>query len=168
MLLLNNGTFFNWLVGLLEKNAVEGVFQPFLVLSWNSRFHPLLSKLLCFCPSADEAMVRLQHKVSDSLKQALAKLKLTENAAETKGETTNASWPLKSRWLGMLMRSQWGFVLTCIIHPFEEQVKVYFFASLFLEEDGDEVKIGTSCKNGGCTKVSKTSPSLIGLIRYLL
>ncbi|CAG00462.1 unnamed protein product, partial [Tetraodon nigroviridis] len=55
-------------------------------------------------PSADEAMVRLQNKVSASLKQALAKLKLTENAAETK------------------------------------------------EEDGDDVKIGTPCKNGGCTK----------------
>ncbi|XP_058482658.1 cysteine and histidine-rich domain-containing protein 1 [Solea solea] len=55
-------------------------------------------------PSADEPMVRLQHKISTSLKQALEKLKLTENAAENK------------------------------------------------EEDGDEIKIGTSCKNGGCTK----------------
>uniref|UniRef100_A0A665TXD4 Cysteine and histidine-rich domain-containing protein 1 n=1 Tax=Echeneis naucrates TaxID=173247 RepID=A0A665TXD4_ECHNA len=55
-------------------------------------------------PSADEPMVRLQHKVSASLKQALEKLKLSENAAENK------------------------------------------------EEDSDEIKIGTSCKNGGCTK----------------
>lgn len=31
--------------------------------------------------------MRLQHKVSASLKQALEKLKLTENAVETKGES---------------------------------------------------------------------------------
>ncbi|XP_014893033.1 cysteine and histidine-rich domain-containing protein 1 [Poecilia latipinna] len=55
-------------------------------------------------PSPDEPMVRLQHKVSSSLKQALEKLKVSENITETK------------------------------------------------EEDGDEIKIGTSCKNGGCTK----------------
>ncbi|XP_074529296.1 cysteine and histidine-rich domain-containing protein 1 [Halichoeres trimaculatus] len=55
-------------------------------------------------PSPDEPMVRLQHKVSSSLKQALEKLKLSENAVETK------------------------------------------------EEESDEIKIGTSCKNGGCTK----------------
>lgn len=55
-------------------------------------------------PSADEPMGRLQHKVTSSLKEALEKLKLSENAAETK------------------------------------------------EDDSDEVKIGTSCKNGGCTK----------------
>uniref|UniRef100_A0A667XBR5 Cysteine and histidine-rich domain-containing protein 1 n=1 Tax=Myripristis murdjan TaxID=586833 RepID=A0A667XBR5_9TELE len=55
-------------------------------------------------PSADEPMVRMQHKVSASLKQALEKLKLSENTTEKK------------------------------------------------EEDSDEIKIGTSCKNGGCTK----------------
>uniref|UniRef100_A0A8C6SXN9 Cysteine and histidine-rich domain-containing protein 1 n=1 Tax=Neogobius melanostomus TaxID=47308 RepID=A0A8C6SXN9_9GOBI len=55
-------------------------------------------------PSPDEPMVRLQHKVASSLKTALEKLKLSENAAEKK------------------------------------------------EEDSDEIKIGTSCKNGGCTK----------------
>uniref|UniRef100_A0AAX7VH65 Cysteine and histidine-rich domain-containing protein 1 n=1 Tax=Astatotilapia calliptera TaxID=8154 RepID=A0AAX7VH65_ASTCA len=60
-------------------------------------------------PSPDEPAVRLQHKVSASLKQALEKLKLTENAEETK------------------------------------------------EEESDEIKIGTSCKNGGCTKVSTNS-----------
>lgn len=27
--------------------------------------------------------------------------------------------------------------------------------SVSLEEDGDEIKIGTSCKNGGCTKVGE-------------
>ncbi len=27
--------------------------------------------------------------------------------------------------------------------------------SVFLEEDSDEIKIGTSCKNGGCTKVGE-------------
>ncbi|XP_023818512.1 cysteine and histidine-rich domain-containing protein 1 [Oryzias latipes] len=55
-------------------------------------------------PSADEPMVRVQHKVSASLKQALEKLKLSENTTEKK------------------------------------------------EEDEEELKIGTSCKNGGCTK----------------
>lgn len=55
-------------------------------------------------PSPDEPVVRLQHKVASSLKAALEKLKLSENAAEKK------------------------------------------------EEDSDEIKIGTSCKNGGCTK----------------
>ncbi|KAM9331870.1 cysteine and histidine-rich domain-containing protein 1 isoform 1-T2 [Pholidichthys leucotaenia] len=55
-------------------------------------------------PSADEPMVRLQHKVAASLKQALEKLKLSENATEKK------------------------------------------------EENGDEIKVGTSCKNGGCTR----------------
>ncbi|XP_070773411.1 cysteine and histidine-rich domain-containing protein 1 isoform X3 [Enoplosus armatus] len=55
-------------------------------------------------PSADEPTARLQHKVSASLKQALEKLKLSENATEKE------------------------------------------------EEDSDEIKIGTSCKNGGCTK----------------
>ncbi|CAB1458019.1 unnamed protein product [Pleuronectes platessa] len=55
-------------------------------------------------PSGDEPLVRLQHKVSTSLKQALEKLKLTENTAEEK------------------------------------------------EEDSDVIKIGTCCKNGGCTK----------------
>ncbi|KAM6907618.1 cysteine and histidine-rich domain-containing protein 1 [Xenentodon cancila] len=57
-----------------------------------------------FRPSADEPTVRLQQKISASLKQALEKLKLSDHAADTK------------------------------------------------EEDGDEIKIGTSCKNGGCTK----------------
>ncbi|XP_030602228.1 cysteine and histidine-rich domain-containing protein 1 isoform X2 [Archocentrus centrarchus] len=61
-------------------------------------------------PSPDEPMVKLQHKVSASLKQALEKLKLTENAAEKK------------------------------------------------EEESDEIKIGTSCKNGGCTKGKKVVP----------
>ncbi|XP_077360650.1 cysteine and histidine-rich domain-containing protein 1 [Festucalex cinctus] len=56
-------------------------------------------------PSADEPVVRLQHKVSSSLKQALEKLKLTDNSNALKQE-----------------------------------------------DDGAEVKIGTSCKNGGCTK----------------
>ncbi|XP_077448793.1 cysteine and histidine-rich domain-containing protein 1 [Stigmatopora argus] len=56
-------------------------------------------------PSADEPMVRLQHKVSSSLKQALEKLKLSDNSL-----------------------------------------------ALQKEDNSDEVKIGTSCKNGGCTK----------------
>lgn len=38
----------------------------------------------------------------------------------------------------------------------------------FLEEDDDEVKLGTSCKNGGCTKVSETFANLMGLLRSLL
>lgn len=48
----------------------------------------LLCKLPRLCSSADEDKVRLKLKVSDSLKQALAKLKLSESAAETKGEST--------------------------------------------------------------------------------
>ncbi|XP_043107029.1 cysteine and histidine-rich domain-containing protein 1 isoform X2 [Puntigrus tetrazona] len=56
-------------------------------------------------PSPDEPFSVLQQKISPSLKQALEKLKLTEeNAQEIK------------------------------------------------EEDSDEIKIGTSCKNGGCSK----------------
>lgn len=56
-------------------------------------------------PSANEPLVRMQQKISASLKQALEKLKLSEgNATEMK------------------------------------------------EENGDEVKTGTPCKNGGCTK----------------
>ncbi|KAL4647093.1 cysteine and histidine-rich domain-containing protein 1-like [Arapaima gigas] len=50
-------------------------------------------------PSPDEPFIRLQQKVSSSLKQSLEKLKLTEN-----------------------------------------------------KEEGDEIKVGTSCKNGGCSK----------------
>ncbi|XP_068600663.1 cysteine and histidine-rich domain-containing protein 1 [Brachionichthys hirsutus] len=69
-------------------------------------------------PSADEPMVRLQHKVSGSLKQALEKLKLSENATETK------------------------------------------------EEDSDEIKIGTSCKNGGCTKSFDGAASDAGVCSY--
>lgn len=37
--------------------------------------------------------MRLQHKVSASLKQALEKLKLSENAAEKKGESRTSSSP---------------------------------------------------------------------------
>ncbi|XP_066506883.1 cysteine and histidine-rich domain-containing protein 1 [Hoplias malabaricus] len=55
-------------------------------------------------PSADEPITRLKQMVSASLKQALEKLKLSENSPDKK------------------------------------------------EEEGDEIKIGTSCKNGGCTK----------------
>ncbi|XP_030633327.1 cysteine and histidine-rich domain-containing protein 1a isoform X2 [Chanos chanos] len=56
-------------------------------------------------PSADEPMVRLQQRVSPSLRQALEKLRLAEN-------------------------NQSG-------------VK---------EEENEEIKIGTACKNGGCDK----------------
>lgn len=37
--------------------------------------------------------MRLQQKVSGSLKQALEKLKLSENATETKGDNINLSSP---------------------------------------------------------------------------
>lgn len=50
--------------------------------------------LLCFRHSADEPMVRMQHKVSGSLKQALEKLKLSENTADKKGENTTLFCPL--------------------------------------------------------------------------
>lgn len=33
---------------------------------------------------------------------------------------------------------------------------------VFVEEDGDEIKIGTSCKNGGCTKVSECVTGKLG------
>ncbi|XP_042560174.1 cysteine and histidine-rich domain-containing protein 1-like [Clupea harengus] len=56
-------------------------------------------------PSGDEPLVRLQQKVSSSLKQALEKLKISPDVEEKK------------------------------------------------DEDGDEIKIGTTCKNGGCTKL---------------
>lgn len=51
---------------------------------------------LCFRYSADEPMVRMQHKVSGSLKQALEKLKLSENAADKKGENTTLYFFLSS------------------------------------------------------------------------
>lgn len=38
--------------------------------------------------------MRLQHKISGSLKQALEKLKLSENTTEKKGESRNVSSPL--------------------------------------------------------------------------
>lgn len=31
--------------------------------------------------------------------------------------------------------------------------RISYIIVCFTEEDGDEIKIGTSCKNGGCTKV---------------
>ena len=38
-------------------------------------------------------------------------------------------------------------------HP--SQFVVSLSVSVFLEEDNDEIKIGTACKNAGCTKVSE-------------
>lgn len=46
----------------------------------------LLMCFICNHCSSDEPMVRLQHKISASLRQALEKLKLTEDAVEKKGE----------------------------------------------------------------------------------
>lgn len=40
---------------------------------------------ICYCYSSDEPVVRLNHKVSASLKQALEKLKLSENKTDEKG-----------------------------------------------------------------------------------
>ncbi|XP_028838621.1 cysteine and histidine-rich domain-containing protein 1 [Denticeps clupeoides] len=57
-------------------------------------------------PSEDEPVIKLQQKVAPSLKQALEKLKLTEENAQDKKE-----------------------------------------------EDSEEIKIGTTCKNGGCNKI---------------
>lgn len=62
-------------------------------------------------PSSDEPTVRVQQKVSTSLKQALEKLRVSDTTAESK------------------------------------------------EDVGDEIKIGTSCKNGGCTKSFNGPPS---------
>ncbi|KAI5629172.1 cysteine and histidine-rich domain-containing protein 1 [Silurus asotus] len=69
-------------------------------------------------PSPDEPISRLPQKVSASLKQALEKLKLSDNAPEHK------------------------------------------------EEEGDEVKIGTCCKNGGCTKNFNGPESLEEVCMY--
>lgn len=74
------------------------------------------------------------------------------------------------------MDDHWEFAIICVIHIMIFELKMTvrgqhiktnntFFKSchflpwmfLFPEEDSDEIKIGTSCKNGGCTKVSKSS-----------
>ncbi|KAK5887455.1 hypothetical protein CesoFtcFv8_016056 [Champsocephalus esox] len=89
-------------------------------------------------PSADEPMGRMPHKVSSSLKQALEKLKLTENAEE------------KESWQGQRITTVDTLFETSSKHL--NQFVVSLSVSVFLEEDNDEVKIGTSCKNAGCTK----------------
>ncbi|KAM6985204.1 cysteine and histidine-rich domain-containing protein 1 [Aplochiton taeniatus] len=84
-----------------QKENREGDLQPKATEYIISAPKPLES--ICR-PRSDEPVVRLQQKISASLKQALEKLKLSDSVAETR------------------------------------------------EEDSDEIKIGTSCKNGGCTK----------------
>lgn len=110
----------------LSRKEWYGRWIPTIFSSFIKRkLSSVIVNLSCFCSSADEAMVRLQQKVSDSLKQALAKLKLSENAAETKGKTTKPSWTL-SCWQWKLMHSQWGFVLPCTSHSFNNQFFVLF------------------------------------------
>ncbi|KAG7270563.1 hypothetical protein CRUP_000128 [Coryphaenoides rupestris] len=69
-------------------------------------------------PSADEPTVRLEHKVSTSLRQALEKLQLADKTA------------------------------------------------VVAEEEGDEVRVGTSCKNRGCTKTFAGAASLAEVCSY--
>ena len=45
------------------------------------------------CRSAVEPMVRMQHKVSASLRQALEKMKLSDTTAEMKGKQCHAGYP---------------------------------------------------------------------------
>lgn len=47
------------------------------------------------------------------------------------------------------LTSQASFFLSVSV-ALQEGNKTYV---CFTEEEGDEIKIGTSCKNGGCTKV---------------
>lgn len=85
-------------------------------------------------------MGRLQHKVTNSLKAALEKLKLSENTAETKGARKHLSSPFHAtvesaaiHFFGVDVKvmltvrvNGWpvGIALTCIIHfmVFEEQL----------------------------------------------
>lgn len=39
-------------------------------------------------------------------------------------------------------------------------VAIFYNMILFTEEDSDEIKIGTACKNAGCSKVSGSVPLL--------
>lgn len=163
-------------------------------------------------------MVRLQHKVSASLKQALERLKLSENAAEKKGESRTLSFPSLCSYLFyvsvfcplyhrlpsitihflltvdrkvMLTGEANGWPLGVCPHLCHShhgvwykagsdrathhncgcifldalQSQVFVSLSVFPEEDNDEIKIGTSCKNGGCTKVGEfvyTGENILG------
>lgn len=72
--------------------------------------------IVCFWYSADEPMVRLQHKVSDSLKQGLEKLKLSENISEAKGKTKNVPCPFYIYSLPLFLPAS--------IHSFTMDIKV--------------------------------------------
>ena len=74
--------------GFQSTNIKKDSFLSLLLL--------LCHDLYVCCHSPDEPMVRLQHQVSASLKQALEKLKLSENTAEKKGENRTLSSPLLS------------------------------------------------------------------------
>lgn len=48
-------------------------------------------------------------------------------------------------WNSLLFKNN-----TTVNFYFNVSILVFFFV---VEEDSDEIKIGTSCKNGGCSKV---------------
>lgn len=141
-------------------------------------------------------MVRLQHNVSPSLKQALERLKLSENTAEQQGNCRVLSSPFYFSPLVSCMsvfrccprchrlstihyhpllvtvdrkvaltgevngwplgvRGVWAVdAFFRFKHP--SQFLLHFCLSFFfLEEDNNKLKIGTSCKNAGCTKVGE-------------
>lgn len=64
---------------------------------------------------------------------------------------SGSSWRLSQRWQG------WGNASQMRMYFLDSniQLSVTPFLSLVLEDDNDEIKIGTSCKNGGCTKVGE-------------
>ena len=61
-------------------------------------------------------MVRLQHKVSASLKQALEKLKLSENSEEKKGENRTLS-PLLSPLYSSIFLLRLSSLSSAILSP---------------------------------------------------
>lgn len=101
--------------------------------------------------SADEPMVRVQHKVSASLKQALEKLKLSENTTEKKG--IREYFFLLLTWV-LILSFHFTKILFYSVYSYLSPL-IFFVSCHIIEEDEEELKIGTSCKNGGCTKVSE-------------
>jgi len=47
-----------------------------------------------------------------------------------------------------------------MISSLSNSLTIFYNMILFTEEDSDEIKIGTACKNAGCSKVSHSVPLL--------
>ena len=63
---------------------------------------------------------------------------------------------VNGRPLGILRADRDGTMChICERITFLMHLKVSSLVSVFIEEDSDEIKIGTCCKNGGCTKVGE-------------